>query len=128
MFNYWDQLVEWVSVTYKVNPYIFIIAYAISVPFYLWGLYEIAVGSPLSIKYKHFDWPKITKGLIVNRVAWIFPYLYVMLAVGYVPAWLLIFLVGMALMSSAYFIREVTLGKARHKLPKFLRAKLYKVK
>lgn len=124
MISCWNQLVHWVTVTYQVNSYIFIFLYLLSIPVYWWGLYEIAAGSPMNRREKIFNWSRITKGVLINRAAWVLPYLYVMIVARKLPSWLWLFLVIMIILSTTYFFIQVYQGKARDKLPKFLKKRL----
>lgn len=120
-----SNLVEWVKNTYNVNPYIFIFLYLVSIPIYWWGLYDVVSGSYRAVKERSLsEWQIIVRGIIINRLAWIMPYAYVMLSVRRLPIIVWIFLICMLTLSTSYFLSQVYKGKIYRKLPSFLKRKV----
>ena len=126
--SWWTGIVSFVQATYHVNPYWFIFWYVLSIPIYWWGLFDIARGTYHAAKYRTLsEWRVILRGVVVNRLAWVMPYAYVMIVARELPWFIWAFLAVMIVCSSTYFGIQLNRGRLRDKLPRFLRQRVHPV-
>jgi len=87
--------------TYHVDPGIFLFLYLLSIPFYYFGWFWL-VREGLRIKKNDHAQPKIGRlirekkiliPLGLNRVAWILPYLYIIIFGRNLPYWIWILMI-----------------------------------
>jgi len=99
--------------TYHVDPKIFVALILISIPLYWYGWFELGRGV-LEFRNKHknndnirvsdiFVDKKFTVGLTINRVAWVFPYFYVIFWGQNVPMWFWVVFLGWIAFSAYSF-------------------------
>jgi len=122
---WWTQTVAWVTATYHVNPYIFIVLYVVSIPPYWWGLFDIARGTYFAATRRTTrEWRVIARGVVVNQAAWFLPYIYVAIAARRLPWFVWVLLGVMVTFSVTYFLIQLRRGGLKDKLPKFLRSRV----
>lgn len=122
---WWSQTVNWVTATYHVNPYIFIVLYVVSIPFYWWGLFDIARGTYYAATRRTMrEWRVIVRGAVVNQAAWFLPYAYVMVVARQLPWFVWVLLVVMVVLSVTYFAIQLKRGGLKARLPRFLRSRV----
>lgn len=102
---------------YNVNPYIFLILYLVSVPIYYYG--HVAM---IKSGYRYYKDKKKTlktfgvteflkdkgfiRGLIINRSAWVMPYIYVMVAGRNLPIWVYLLIIAWLALTSFLVVRK----------------------
>ncbi|KKQ94922.1 MAG: hypothetical protein UT66_C0004G0029 [candidate division CPR2 bacterium GW2011_GWC1_39_9] len=107
--NYNDLAVN----TYHVNPKVFIFLMILSVPFYYWGW--LAIGTEI-VRFKKryyvekkgkisdiFFEKKFSRALVINRIAWAAPYIYVILFGSNIPLWFWFLFFGWIIFGSYLF-------------------------
>lgn len=98
-FEIIDNLRNTAANTYGVDPVIFIVIYVGSIPIFYYSLYIIGK-TIIHLRTKHklsrkeiLKHREFLKALMVNQVAWIAPYLYVMFWGKNIPSWVWVLLV-----------------------------------
>ena len=97
-FNFLNYYRDLAINTYDVDPFVFMIIYLASIPIFYYTLFimgkviyhlkqEHNLKGKEIIKHREF-----IKALIINQIAWISPYLYVMFFGKNLPIWFWLFL------------------------------------
>lgn len=102
IINFFSNLANYAR-GHGVNPYVFLVIYILSfIPFY----YPILKAR---IIYKNRSNTKLItrelfSGIMINRLAWASPYLYILVFGKNLPIWLVALILGYIIIGSVWFI------------------------
>lgn len=100
-------------INYHVDPIIFIVLIIISIPFYYYGLFVMGkiiyrlktkhklIGKEI-LKHKEF-----IRALVINQVAWIAPYIYVLFWGENLPLWFWVLIFAYIILAAYLFYKKI---------------------